>query len=74
MAQNYTLMIKQARKAKGITQKQLADLLRVHKKTYVKAENAGIMKLQLFLRICQALDLEIFVFPKGSYSLLGPDK
>lgn len=72
MENSYTLAIKEARKRKGLTQKQAAEKLGIDKKTYVKAENTGGMRLELFVEVCKMFDLWVFLCPKESVCVLGP--
>lgn len=63
MEKVFTSIIIDKRKAKKITQEQMAKKLGICRKTYCIIEK-GNMSLSQFIDLCRMLDLKIFVIPQ----------
>lgn len=61
--------LKEARKAKGLSQRALAKLARVPQSHISKIENAGVdLRLSSLTEIARALDLELTLVPRNTVS------
>lgn len=58
----YVQLIKNRRKVKGYSQQQMADMLKVSRRSYFRMENENLSVYELEY-ICKILDLAIQIVP-----------
>ncbi|MEP2668819.1 MAG: helix-turn-helix transcriptional regulator [Cyclobacteriaceae bacterium] len=66
--------LRQCREGKGLSQKQLADVMDLDKATIAKIENGKwAFNIDMLTRFCVALDVYLFLCPKDSKGTLAED-